>query len=155
MLHPVQDLELSPQQLGSLLWRRFDSWLRNFHMPWAQAKKKKRKKPQRTERSNLSRVRSFQKGPLEITLKGNIVVILKAFPGFHGQSGAAATGPYANLDRGKGTECGKMLVGAAVELCTEVPHSCHSEPGTPQEAWDSAESSLKTLASVFLRFLPA
>ena len=26
--------------LGLLLWYRFDPWLRNFHMPWGQPKKK-------------------------------------------------------------------------------------------------------------------
>ena len=36
MAQRVKDPVLSLQQLGSLLWHRFDSWPRNFHMPWAQ-----------------------------------------------------------------------------------------------------------------------
>ena len=36
--------ELLLQQLRSLLWRRFKSWLRNFHMLQEQLKKKKKKK---------------------------------------------------------------------------------------------------------------
>ena len=35
------DLALSLQQLGSLLWGEFDPWPGNFHMPRAQSKKKK------------------------------------------------------------------------------------------------------------------
>ena len=38
----VKDLALSPQQLRSLLWHRFYAWPGNFHMPWVQAKKKKK-----------------------------------------------------------------------------------------------------------------
>ena len=30
----VKDLALSLQQLGLLLWPRFDPWPRNFHMLW-------------------------------------------------------------------------------------------------------------------------
>lgn len=33
----VKDLALS------VLWHRFDSWPQNFHMPWAQPKKKQKK----------------------------------------------------------------------------------------------------------------
>ena len=40
----VKDLALSLLWLGSLLWRRFDTWPGNFHMPWVQPKKEKRKK---------------------------------------------------------------------------------------------------------------
>ena len=36
----VKDLVLSLQRLGLLLWCRFDSWPRNFHMPQAWPKKK-------------------------------------------------------------------------------------------------------------------
>ena len=32
MVHQVKDLALSLQRLGSLLWSRFNSWPRNFHM---------------------------------------------------------------------------------------------------------------------------
>jgi len=48
----VKDLALSLQRLRLLLWHRFDPWLGNFHMPWAQAKKKeeKRKKRKRTKK---------------------------------------------------------------------------------------------------------
>ena len=40
----VEDLALSLQQLGSLLWCRFDPWPENFHMPriWPKGKKKKK-----------------------------------------------------------------------------------------------------------------
>ena len=31
----VKDPMSSLQQLGSLLWHRFDPWPRNFYMPWA------------------------------------------------------------------------------------------------------------------------
>ena len=34
----VKDLVLSLQQLGLLLWHRFDPWPRNFCMLWAQPK---------------------------------------------------------------------------------------------------------------------
>ena len=44
MAQQVKDLVLSLQWLGSLLWILFDSWLRNFHTPWVQPKKKKRRK---------------------------------------------------------------------------------------------------------------
>ena len=42
----VKDLVLSMQQLGLLLWHKFDPWPRNFHMPqvWPKKKKKERKK---------------------------------------------------------------------------------------------------------------
>ena len=36
----VKDLALSLLLLGSLLWRRFSPWPRNFHMPWVQKKEK-------------------------------------------------------------------------------------------------------------------
>ena len=39
----VKNPSLSLQQLRSLLWRRFDPWSRNFHMPQAWEKKKKKK----------------------------------------------------------------------------------------------------------------
>ena len=35
----VEDPALSLQHLGLLLWREFDPWPRNFHMPWAQPPK--------------------------------------------------------------------------------------------------------------------
>ena len=34
----VQNLMLSLQWLGLLLWRGFDPWPRNFHMPWPKKK---------------------------------------------------------------------------------------------------------------------
>ena len=34
MVQQVKDPELSLQQLGSLLWLRFDPWPGNFHMQW-------------------------------------------------------------------------------------------------------------------------
>ena len=37
----VKDLALSLLQLGSLLWHGFDTWLVDFCLPWAMAKKKK------------------------------------------------------------------------------------------------------------------
>ena len=37
----VQDLASSLLQLGSLLWRGFDPWPGNFHMPQAWPKKKR------------------------------------------------------------------------------------------------------------------
>ena len=39
MAHRLKDLVLSLQQLGSLLWRRFDPWPGNFRMPQAQPKR--------------------------------------------------------------------------------------------------------------------
>ena len=36
----VKDLVLSLLWLGSLLWHEFNSWPRNFHIPWAWQKKK-------------------------------------------------------------------------------------------------------------------
>ena len=39
----VKDLALSLQWLGPLLWCGFNPWPRNFHMPWAWPKKKKKK----------------------------------------------------------------------------------------------------------------
>ena len=41
MAQQVKDLVLSLQQLGLLLWYRFDPWPGNFHMPWLWPKKKK------------------------------------------------------------------------------------------------------------------
>ena len=38
VVQQVKDLALSVQELGSLLWHRFDPWPRNFHMPWVQPK---------------------------------------------------------------------------------------------------------------------
>ena len=47
----VKDLVLSMQQLGLLLWHKFDPWPRNFHMPqvWPKKKKKKERKKERKE----------------------------------------------------------------------------------------------------------
>ena len=42
----VKDLVPSLQQLGLLLWRRFNPWPKDFHMPQAQPKKTKTEKPQ-------------------------------------------------------------------------------------------------------------
>ena len=44
-MHQVKDPVLSLQWLGSLLWCRFNPWPGNFHMPWAQPKKKKNLAP--------------------------------------------------------------------------------------------------------------
>ena len=38
----VKDPALSLQWLGPLLWRMFNPWPRNFHMPQAQPGKKKK-----------------------------------------------------------------------------------------------------------------
>ena len=43
-MQQVKDLAFSQQQFGSLLWHGFDPWSGNFHMPWVQAKKKKKGK---------------------------------------------------------------------------------------------------------------
>ena len=40
MAQQVKDLVLSLQQLGLLLWYRFDPWPGNFHMPWLWPKKR-------------------------------------------------------------------------------------------------------------------
>ena len=45
MVQRVNDLVLSPQWLGSLLWYGFDPWLGNFHTLWAQSDKKNTTKP--------------------------------------------------------------------------------------------------------------
>ena len=37
----VKNLALSLQQPGLLLWREFDPWPRNFHIPWVWPKKSK------------------------------------------------------------------------------------------------------------------
>ena len=42
----VKDLALSLQQLQLLLWGGFDPWLRNFPMPRARQKEKKKKEMQ-------------------------------------------------------------------------------------------------------------
>ena len=39
MVQQVRDPALSLQQLGLLLWRGFDPWPGNFHMPWVWQKK--------------------------------------------------------------------------------------------------------------------
>ena len=44
MAQGVRDLVLSLQWLESLLWHGFDSWPRNFHIPWVQPKKKRKEK---------------------------------------------------------------------------------------------------------------
>ena len=43
MAQRVKDLVLSLLWLWLLLWRRFDPWPGNFHMPQAWQKKKKKK----------------------------------------------------------------------------------------------------------------
>ena len=43
MAEQVNDLALSLQWLGLLLWWRFDPWPGNFHMPWVWPKKKTEK----------------------------------------------------------------------------------------------------------------
>ena len=40
MVKLVKDPVVSLQRLGSLLWRRFDPWCGNFHMPPVQPKQK-------------------------------------------------------------------------------------------------------------------
>ena len=40
----VKDPVLSLLWLGLILWCRFNAWPRNFHMPWVQPKKLKKKK---------------------------------------------------------------------------------------------------------------
>ena len=40
MVQQVKDPVLSPQQLKVLLWRGFDPWPGDFHMPWVPQKKK-------------------------------------------------------------------------------------------------------------------
>ena len=44
MAHQVKDPVFSLQQLGSLLWRWFNLWPENFHMPWMWPKTKQNKK---------------------------------------------------------------------------------------------------------------
>ena len=39
MAQQIKDPALSLLWLGLLVWRGFDPWPRNFHMPWAEAKK--------------------------------------------------------------------------------------------------------------------
>ena len=39
----VEDPALLPLWLGTMLWCQFDPWPGNFHMPWAWARKKKKK----------------------------------------------------------------------------------------------------------------
>ena len=41
MVQQVGDPALSLQQLGLLLWHRFNPWPGNVHRPWAWGKKKK------------------------------------------------------------------------------------------------------------------
>ena len=38
----IKDMVLSLQQLGSLLWLKFDPWSGNFHVPRAWTKEKKK-----------------------------------------------------------------------------------------------------------------
>ena len=42
MVQHIKDPALSLQQLGLLLWLGYIPWPRNFHMQWAQPKKKKK-----------------------------------------------------------------------------------------------------------------
>ena len=41
VMQQVKYLTLTLQRLGSLLWHGFYPWPRNFHILWAQPKKKK------------------------------------------------------------------------------------------------------------------
>ena len=43
MAQQVKDLALSLQQLGPVVWYRFDPWPRNFHVPWAWEETKQNK----------------------------------------------------------------------------------------------------------------
>ena len=56
MAQQVKDPPLSLQQLGSLLWRMFDPWPRNFCVPWAWPKKKKQKQKQQTMKTSSERL---------------------------------------------------------------------------------------------------
>ena len=56
MKQQVKDPVLSLQQLGLLLWCGFNPWPGNFHMPWVQKKKKKKKFP-----GNLITINNFPK----------------------------------------------------------------------------------------------
>ena len=51
----VKDLTLSLMWLRSLLWLGLDLWPGNFHMPWAQQKKKKDRNRQRNISSFLAK----------------------------------------------------------------------------------------------------
>ena len=44
MAQRVKDPMLSLQQLGSLLWGRFDPWPGSFHMPWVRPKDKNKER---------------------------------------------------------------------------------------------------------------
>ena len=50
----VKDLVLSLLWLRSLLWRRFDPWLRNFHIPPGQPKNRKEKEEEGEEEKKMS-----------------------------------------------------------------------------------------------------
>ena len=54
MAQRVKDLVLSLQWLRSLLWHRFQPWPRNFHMPWAWPKRKKKSSVKRREEMFVS-----------------------------------------------------------------------------------------------------
>ena len=63
MVQRVKDPDLSLEQLGSLLWSRFDPWPKKFHGPWMQPKKKKkRRRGRRRRRGGRGRQRKGKKG---------------------------------------------------------------------------------------------
>ena len=56
MAYWAKDPTLSLQWLRSLLWHRFDSWLRNFHMLQAWQKKKKKKKKKKKNLRDTAKI---------------------------------------------------------------------------------------------------
>ena len=52
---PVKELAFSLQQLGSMLWHRFDLWPRNFHMPEAWKKQERKKRKERKKKRKKER----------------------------------------------------------------------------------------------------
>ena len=73
MAQQVKDLVLSLLRLWFLLWRGFDPWPRNFHMPWAQPKqtkitnKDKKTKNKQTKKKNKKQCVSKRRETEKVT----------------------------------------------------------------------------------------
>ena len=61
MMQRVKDPVLSLQQLGSPLWREFNPWPRNFHMPQPWPKKEKKEKTYKEYNFQIKNSQSMRK----------------------------------------------------------------------------------------------
>ena len=84
MAQQVKDPALSQQQLGLLLWRRFDPWPRKFHMPQAWPKEKKGKLLKDVGKINVNKITtiSFQHPKESSSQLSEVSILLPKTPFF-------------------------------------------------------------------------